>query len=416
MVFFENHKKDKKVNKIIEIITEYVVKCNCEVVKLLLLVTKGGKMKDEINKRKVNNLLTQGNRLINLVYVLLIIIAVYTITLILEKLQVMPFFMNLLKVLTPLFIGFVLAWLFHPIVTWMQEHKIKRIFGALIVYAIFIGILVLMLLEIVPVIIEQVQTVNIAKITSDVLKWIRDFKIEGIDLTAAKTVIIEKVTEIATNFDAASIVTWITNTISSILSGIGTFAVGLIIGFFLLIDFDDVTNTISVIIPKTYKNQVLGLLHRINDVLKNFIRGTLYSSLIIFLFSLIGLVILKVPAAIVLALFCAIANVIPYVGPYIGAIPAAIIALTVSPLTCILVIIVLSVIQTVEGNLIAPIIMGKTVKLNPVTIVIGLLVFGYFYGMIGMIVATPIIAVIKELIIFFNEKYKFFSFEKGFNA
>ena len=337
-------------------------------------------MKDEINKRKINNLLTQGNRLVKLLYILLVIVAVYTITLILEKLQVMPFFMNLLKVLTPLFMGFVLAWLFNPIVKWMQGHKIKRIYGSLIVYVVFVGVLILMLLEIVPVVIDQVQTINIAKFTSDILKWIRDFKIEGIDLTAAKEVIIQKVTEVATNFDAASIVSWITTVISNILSGLGTFSIGLIIGFFLLVDFDDVQNIITSIIPKNYKNQVLGLLFRINDVLKSFIRGTLYSSLIIFLFSLIGLVILKVPAAIVLALFCAIANVIPYIGPYIGAVPAAIIAFTVSPLTCILVIIVLSVIQTVEGNLIAPIIMGKTVKLNPVTIVIGLLVFGYFYG------------------------------------
>jgi len=370
-------------------------------------------MKDEINKRKVNNLLTQGNRLIKLVYVLLIIIAVYTVTLILEKLQVMPFFSNLLKVLTPLFMGFVLAWLFHPIVTWLQEHKVKRIYGAIIVYVAFIGILVLMLLEIVPVVVEQVQTINIGKITSDILEWIKNFKIEGIDLTSAKTVIIQKITEFATNYDAASIVSSITTVISNILSGLGTFSIGLIIGFFLLVDFDDVQNAIASVIPKNYKNQVLRLLFRLNDVLKSFIRGTLYSSLIIFLFSLIGLVILKVPAAIVLALFCAIANVIPYVGPYIGAIPAAIIGFTVSPLTGILVIIVLSVIQTVEGNLIAPIIMGKTVKLNPVTIVIGLLVFGYFYGMLGMIVATPIIAVIKELIIFFNEKYKFFIVDKG---
>ena len=94
-------------------------------------------MKDEINKRKVNNLLTQGNRLLNLLYILLIIVTIYIITLIGDKLQIMPFISTLFKILTPLFIGLVFAWLFNPLVTWMQKHKIKRIFGSLIVFVPF---------------------------------------------------------------------------------------------------------------------------------------------------------------------------------------------------------------------------------------------------------------------------------------
>lgn len=66
-------------------------------------------MKDEINKRKVNNLLTQGNRLLNLLYILLIIVTIYIITLIGDKLQILPFISTLFKILTPLFIGLVFA-------------------------------------------------------------------------------------------------------------------------------------------------------------------------------------------------------------------------------------------------------------------------------------------------------------------
>lgn len=370
-------------------------------------------MKDEINKRKINNLLTQGNRLLKLLYIMLIIMTIYIVTLIGDKLQIMPFIGKMLSILSPLFIGLVLAWLFNPLITWMQKHKIKRVFGALIVFIVLIGLLALMLVEIVPVIIEQVQTINFGKITSDVQNWINNFTIEGIDLTSTKEAIIKKITELASEFDAASIISWITTAVSKIISGLGTFWLGLMVGFFLLIKFNEAPANLKLIIPTKYKKEVWGLLSRINYILNKFIRGTLYSSLIIFGATFIGLLILKVPAAIILAIFCAVTNVIPYIGPYIGAVPAIIIGFTVSPLTGILVIVILAVIQTIEGNILSPIIMGKTVKLSPVTILIGLLVFGYFLGMLGMIIATPIIAVIKEIILFYNEKYKFFMVEKS---
>lgn len=369
-------------------------------------------MKDEINKRKVNNLLSQGNRLINLLYIVFIIAAIYLVTLIGDKLQIMPFISKLLQILTPLFIGLVFAWLFNPLVTWMQKHKIKRIFGSLIVFVTFVGILTLLILEIVPVIVEQVQTINLGKITKDVLAWINNFTIEGIDLTSTKEAIIKKVTDIASEFNATSIVSWITQTVSNIISGLGTFWLGLMVGFFLLLDFNETPKRIKSIIPTKYRKEVWNLLSRINYILNKFIRGTLYSSLIIFVCVLIGLLILKVPAAIVLAIFCAVTNVIPYLGPYIGAIPAIILGFTVSPLTGILVLVVISIIQTIEGNVLSPIIMGKSVKLSPVTIMVGLLIFGYFFGMVGMIIATPIVAVLKEILTYYNEKYNFFKADK----
>ena len=160
------------------------------------------------------------------------------------------------KILTPLFIGLVFAWLFNPLVTWMQKHKIKRIFGSLIVFVAFAGLLALMLVEIVPVIIEQVQAINLGKITKDTLKWIDDFTIEGIDLTSTKEAIVKKVTDIATEFDAASIVSWITRTVSNIISGLGTFWLGLMVGFFLLIKFNETPRILKSLLPTKYKEEV----------------------------------------------------------------------------------------------------------------------------------------------------------------
>ena len=106
------------------------------------------------------------------------------------------------------------------------------------------------------------------------------------------------------------------------------------------------------------------------------------------------------------ALFCAITDVIPYFGPYIGAIPAVIVGFTMSPVVGVFCIVSIVVVQLLENNFYQPLIMGHTMKLHPVTIMIGLLIFQHFFGIIGMIIATPVIASLKVIITFINEKTK----------
>ena len=109
-------------------------------------------------------------------------------------------------------------------------------------------------------------------------------------------------------------------------------------------------------------------------------------------------------APILFALFCAVTDVIPYFGPYIGAIPAVIVGFTISPITGICVIISILVVQLLENNFYQPLIMGHTMKLHPVTIMVGLLVFEHFFGIVGMIIATPCIACIKVILLFVLEQ------------
>ena len=89
--------------------------------------------------------------------------------------------------------------------------------------------------------------------------------------------------------------------------------------------------------------------------------------------------------------------------------PAVIVGFSQSPIIGIIVLVIIVVVQFLEGNLLQPLIMSKTTKLHPVTIMLGLLVFGYFFGIIGMVISTPIIAALKSIFMFFNDKYEFFN-------
>ena len=148
-----------------------------------------------------------------------------------------------------------------------------------------------------------------------------------------------------------------------------------------------------------------------NFSLRRFVTGTLIDSAVIFLISSICFTAIGLKAPLIFGLFCGITNVIPYAGPYIGGAPAVIVAFSQSPTIGILTFLSIFILQFIEGNFFQPLIMSKTTKLHPVTIILGLLIFGHFFGIIGMAISTPIIAVLKTIFMYFDEKYQILNFE-----
>ena len=145
---------------------------------------------------------------------------------------------------------------------------------------------------------------------------------------------------------------------------------------------------------------------KLNDAFKKFIQGTLLISLAIMIISAIGYGLVGLPSPLLFGLICGITNIIPYIGPWIGGAICVIVGFTVSPMVGILSGVIAFAVQQIDSVILQPLIMGKTMKLHPVTIMIGLLVFGYFFGIIGMIFATPIIAGLKIIINHIDEKYE----------
>ena len=98
-------------------------------------------------------------------------------------------------------------------------------------------------------------------------------------------------------------------------------------------------------------------------------------------------------------------SIIPYVRPWIGGITDVIIGLNVSPLVGLMTLRVIIIVQKLESAFLPPKVMSKAMEINPVTILVGLLIFEYFFGVLGMIFAAPIIATLKVLMMYFNHKY-----------
>ena len=369
--------------------------------------------KDEVNIKKVNEIIDLSSFILKVSIILLIIVGVYAAIKLIGVLNIMPFIRTLLRIISPLFIGLIFAWLFDPIVSKLQKKGIKRGLGTTIVYVVFIGIIIIILYSIIPLLTDQITDFAkmIPNIISTVEGWIDSIfdkfaNIEGFDADATKLQIIAKVQEFGTNM-AQNLPEITVNLVRSFFSFMGTFLVGLIIGFYFLVGFENVHAALSFI-PKKIRKDTILILDDANESLRNFVRGAVIDSTLIFVVQSILFWITGLKAPLLFGLFCGITNVIPYAGPYIGGIPAIIVAFSQSPSIGIFTLIAVVSVQFIEGNFLQPLIMSKSTKLHPVTIMLGLLVFGYFWGVIGMVVSTPLIAVAKTVFMYFDNKYDFF--------
>ena len=171
------------------------------------------------------------------------------------------------------------------------------------------------------------------------------------------------------------------------------------IAFFFLTNHEETTRFISKRVPSKLSLEI-------TSNLRVFVKGTLLDTVILFIMSLITFSISKMPYALLFAIFASITNVIPFIGPYIGGVPAVLVSLSVSMNLGIVVLIEVIILQFIESSFIHPYIMSKGLKINPIIILIGLIVFGYFFGIIGMLISTPLISVIKSVYEYYEADIK----------
>lgn len=368
----------------------------------------------EVDFTSLNHILQTGNKIINIGYFMAIVCLVLLGTYLVKEWQILKYVGEVLVVISPIFIGFLIAWFFDPMVCWLQEKKVPRILGCILVYIAIIGILFLIAYMFVPSLLSQLK--DFLGAAPEIFESITDFAVHVVErFDTGRMINISnlkrEITSHVTDYGIAigsEIPKYLFQFGKSIVSGGLNFILGLMIGFYLLFDFDKVNQHLYALMPDGWKDGYKELAHRINTSLRSYVQGVLFIMLLVFITQSIGLTIAGLEAPILFALFCAVTDIIPYFGPYIGAIPAIIVGFTISPITGVCAIISILVVQLLENNFYQPLIMGHTMKLHPVTIMIGLLLFQHFFGILGMVIATPVIACLKVLVTFFNERYHFF--------
>lgn len=366
--------------------------------------------KKELDIEHLNELIVLGKKILKVLFIITILAAVLLAVVLFTELKLGQILLNVLSVASPLFIGFVIAWLLNPAVTKLQQKNVKRGLGSVVVFVIFLLIIFVVIKVMIPMLYRQINEfieilpslyLQLSNFVHDTFMKLSE---TGFDFTSVESKIYETIETFGISL-TTEIPTLVIGGVSSVVSSIWSLLLGLVVGFYLLIDFDG-TKKVFNIVPKKYKNNFRKLMHDLDATCKDFVMGTLLISFIVTIITSIFFKIIGLPSPMLFGLICGITNIIPYIGPWIGGAIAAVVGFTVSPLVGILTVVIAFVSQQIDGMILQPLIMGKTMKLHPVTIMVGLLVFGYFFGMLGMILATPIMACTKVIFNYYDSKYK----------
>ena len=330
-------------------------------------------------------------------------------------------------ILQPFIIGFAIAYLLGFLLKVYERNlkkiktyrnlklKYQRIISLILTYLTAILLIVLFLQFVLPQLIESIVGLvnniptyisNLNKVSNYLFKKF-DVKKEQMDIINEKLKdLIDTIINIGTN-----LLPVIGNIIASFASSIWNIAIGAIVSIYLLIDKENmcagVKKVVYAILPKKGAEKVILITHKSNETFGKFLSGKILDSAIIGILAYIVLKICNMPYTLLISVVIGITNIIPFFGPFIGAVPSFIIILFVSPEKALWFLLIVFILQQVDGNIIGPKILGDSIGISAFWILFSIMVAGEILGFVGMIIGVPLFAVIYSLFKdFINEKLK----------
>ncbi|MBW7457176.1 AI-2E family transporter [Paenibacillus sepulcri] len=307
-------------------------------------------------------------------------------------------------VVLPLILSGVVYYLVNPLVDDMERRGIKRIYGILILYLLIISLIVIAVVAVIPLIRNQITSLieNIPDYSEDAQQKIKQWT--GSDFFSE--------VQATLGFHTADLTKTITSRASDFFANAWT-RIGGVLGvvtevvlaavtlpfilFYLLKNGRDLPRFILQFIPTGLRKETRRVMVEMNDQIASYIRGQIIVSFCIGGLLYIGYLIIGLEYSLVLAIMAACTSIVPYLGPVIAITPALIVATVTSPAMLLKMVVVWTIVQLVEGKFISPQIMGKTLRIHPVTIIFVILTAGNLFGILGIIVAVPGYAVLKVI-------------------
>ncbi|WP_078806127.1 AI-2E family transporter [Pilibacter termitis] len=313
----------------------------------------------------------------------------------------------------PILLAVVFYYLLNPIVDFLEKKGVHRIASIAGIFVLLLGLLVLGIVVVLPKI--QQQTVSFFQHVPDYVKVI-DTKgreiLENSVFDPYRSQILEVSNDISKKIIewAQQISTDVFNGIGNIVSMITTVVLGLItmpfILFYLLKDGKELLPNFLKLLPLKWRSSTKSVLVDVNNQISSYIRGQLTVALAVAIMFIIGFNIIGLDYAITLGISAGLLNMIPYLGSFLAMIPAVVLGIVVGPVMLVKVLVLFVVEQTLEGRLIAPIVLGSQLAVHPVTILIVLLTSGKVGGLMGVIVGIPVYASIKVLVVHFYQWHR----------
>jgi predicted PurR-regulated permease PerM len=289
-------------------------------------------------------------------------------------------------------ISIIISSAIDPLADYLSKRKIPRGLSVLIVYALFLGIVAMVISLLVPPITEQFQAISQNDFYTNFVS-----RVGGLQEKLHDLGIDQSVTQNLQRF-ASSISESLFGLTRNILTGFVSVITVLAISFYLTAEENGTKNFVKHLVP--FKNQAYGLqlVTKIQRKMGSWVLGQIILSVLIFSITYVGLLILNVDYALVLALIAGLLEIVPYIGPIVSVIPAAFFAFIQDPPLALAVIILYLIIQQLENHLIVPMVMSRSVGLNPILVILGVLVGGSLGGVLGAVIAIPLLSGIQVFV------------------
>lgn len=318
------------------------------------------------------------------------------------KLQLLwkPVVQILFTVLMPFLLAGFIAYLLYPLIEKLNQNGVQRWLAVLLIYILFFGGMGFAVYKGIPTFIKQLKDLS-----ENIPMLIHQYELWA-DLIEKKTKTWPLGIHEQIDNGFQSLNQWLEGMIDRILAFflwiVDRFFLLILIpfiAFYLLKDIDYLKKTFWSFVPKKWRQQTRSFLVNVEESLGNYIRGQLIVCALIGLISTIFFWVVKLDYPLLLGSIIGITNVIPYFGPFIGIVPAVIIASQISIKMVIFVALFVFFLQFLEGNVLSPYIVGKTLRMHPLLIMFSILIGGEIAGLIGLIIAVPIVAVIKTTLL-----------------
>ncbi len=328
-------------------------------------------------------------------------------------------------ILMPFIIGFSIAFLLNsPMISLEKKmsqyikpladkNKIKRMLALLITYLVFIGVLIWFLIIVLPQFYQ-----SLLKLLNQLARGYSEYQeeIENVaealgvatylDLVMFNEIDFSDYTEVITK-----VLPFVLSKAYSFTSTVFKFVMGIIISVYVLYDKERFISggrkIVAVFTPEKDLDRVNLFLSESNHIFKSFFIGKTLDSIIIGILCFIGLIIMKNPYSIVIAVIVGITNMIPYFGPFIGAVPGVAITLIYDPVMALWLTLFIFLLQQFDGLILGPKILGDSTGIEPFWVLLAIIVGGALFGVLGMLLGVPVFAVIynvsKKVI---NRKYE----------
>lgn len=306
----------------------------------------------------------------------------------------------------PLILALVLVYILNPVVSWLQARGIPRLWGALLTYVVLLGAVATGLRFLIPILVEQIEgftrslPVLLANAQRAITDLLQRLGVEGSQAAAA--------VEPQQVLDVAGRLLSIT---AGLLGAVVTLVLGLILGIYLLVDIPKIQRGFVSMIPANRRPGVLSVAEKLGRAVGGFFRGQLLIALFVGIASTLALYIVGLPYWALVGMITGLFNLVPLIGPFIGGAIAAFVAFTTNtPGEGLLQLdpgwqlaigsaIALVTVQQIDNHIVSPNVVARTVKLHPVTVMLALLAGGTILGLWGMLLAVPLVAGVKILIL-----------------